>query len=137
MARIKKPVEVQKFGGTEHLGETQMHGYSHEIESIEAQSKTTLDADKGIGEAAVIRCFEFKANPEVFEQKVPSKQELFNYHHKGIEIALWRDGLVAMPEVNPRIVITNNKYQIFVGARPMRGQILQDKTQTLTEIANG
>lgn len=137
--RSKKTVEVQKFGGEEKLGETQLHGYNHDVNSIETQSKTTLEQDTGEGGAVIIRCFTFGINPEAFKQYAPTKQELFNSHYKGIEIALWKDGLKVMPDVHPRIVIDQQKgqYQIFVGAQPARGHLLMERPQTLSEIVNG
>lgn len=139
MARKKKSVDVQKFGGDEHLGQTHMHGYNHDIESVEAKSQTSLENDVGVGNPIVIRCFEFKMNPEIFKQNPPTKQELFNHHHKGIEMALFRDGLKVVPEINPRMVFNEKslKYAIFIGAMPMKGFILQERPQTLSEIAHG
>ena len=139
--RINKTEEVQKFGGTEDLGQVDLHGYAHDAKSIEVQSSTKLEQDEGSGNAAVIRCFEFGINLEAFKQHKPTKQELFNSHAKGIEISLWRDGLKVIPDVTPRIVVNEKdmKYQIFVGAQPNRGHILpyDVKTKTLKEIAHG
>lgn len=108
-----------------------------DVSKLEAQSKTHLEDDTGVGEAAIIRCFEFAANPEVFKQHKPTKQELFNYHSKGIEIMLWKDGMKVMPEVNPKVLLNKKgtKYQIFVGAQPMKGHLLQEKTRTLSQLA--
>ncbi len=141
MAKKKKPIEVQKFGGVDSLGTTQMDGYGHDVQSIETQSKTHLEDDLGTGNPAIIRCFEFGINPQAFKEHPPTKQDLFNYHHKGIEVALWRDGMKVIPEVNPRVVVNEQKmtYQIFVGAKPMKGHILQEhqQTKTLAQIAHG
>lgn len=138
MARIK-PIEVQKFGGTDQLGVVKVNGYKHDVASIEEQSTTSLQSDIGVGQVAVIRCFTFKANPEAFNANPPSKQELFNYHSKGIEMALWRDGLTVMPSVEPRLVFDDDKgtYSFFIGALPAKGHILQDTPLTLHELANG
>lgn len=139
MARLKKPVDIQKFGGTEELGHVKMHGHDHDVQSLEAQSKTKLEDDVGHGNPAIIRRFTFGINPVAFKEYQPTKQELFNSHYKGIEIALWRDGLKVLPDVNPRIVVNQEKmnYEIFVAAQPMRGHILRERPQTLTEIAHG
>jgi len=139
MARVKKSVDVQKFGGSEEIGNVKMHGYDHDVQSLEAQSKTKLEDDTGHGNAAIIRCFQFGINPEAFKQYQPTKQELFNSHYKGIEVALWRDGMKVIPDVNPRIVVDekNMNYKIFVGATPMKGHILTQRPQTLSEIAHG
>ncbi len=139
MARKLKELEMQKFGGTEQLGAVSMHGFNHDVASIEEQSTTSLQQDIGVGQVAVIRCFTFKANPEAFAANPPSKQDLFNYHSKGIEMALWKDGLTVIPEVTPRIVFDDDKgtYRIFVGSTPSKGQLLQDTPLTLSELANG
>ena len=135
----KKPTEVQKFGGTEKLGSVQFDGHKHEAQSIETQSKTTLQDDKGYGNAAIIRCFDFAINKDAFEANPPSKQDLFNAHQKGIEMALWKDGLKVMPTIEPRLLLDTKgmRYKIFVGAIPMKGHTLQERPMTLTELAHG
>jgi hypothetical protein len=140
MARkLKKAKDVVKFGGVDELGKVGMHGHEHDVSTIEAKSTRHLEEDIGEGNAAILRCFTFAINPQVFKEHPPTKQELFNHHHKGIELALWRDGMKVMPEVNPKIVVNQKKmqYQIFVGAQPMKGYILQERPQTLSEIAHG
>jgi len=109
-----------------------------DVSKIQAESKTHLEDDTGHGGAAIIRMFEFAANPEVWKQHKPTKQELFNSHHKGIEIMLWKDGLTPMSEVDPKIQISkkSGKYRIFVGARPMKGHLLTERPKTLSEIAH-
>lgn len=135
----RSEVEVRKFGGTEEVGHVKMNGFDHDVQTVEAQSKTKLEDDEGHGNAAIIRCFTFGVNPVAFQQHPPTKQELFNSHYKGIEIALWRDGMKVIPEVNPRIVVDQKKmnYKIFVGAQPMKGHILKERPKTLSEIAHG
>lgn len=105
---------------------------------IDAQSDTHLEDDRGEGDAAVIRMFEFAANPQAFKEHMPSKQELFNYHSKAIEVILWKDGLKIMPEVNPRLSINKRKtkYRIFVGATPQKGHLLHERPKTLSQIAH-
>lgn len=139
MARIKKPKEVSKFGGVDELGQAQFNGHEHDVASVEAKSHTRLDHDKGEGEATIIRCFTFGMNPEAIVQYRPTKQDLFNSHVHGIEIALFADGLKIFDEVPPRITfdIDKKQYSIFVAARPRNGYFLQARPQTLTEIAHG
>ena len=83
--------------------------------------------------------FEFGMNIEAFKHAQPTKQELFNAHHKFIETALWKDGLKVIPEVHPRITIDEKqlKYRIFVGAQPMKGHILREQPQTLSQLTHG
>ena len=109
-----------------------------DISKIETESETHLEDDVGYGDAAIIRMFEFAANPVAFKQHTPTKQELFNYHYKQIELALWADGMKVLPEVNPKVTISKNKkkYRIFIGAVPMKGHILQERPQTLSQIAH-
>lgn len=143
----KKPTEVNKFGGVENLGTIQEYGvtdapvsdFATDLQSLEVKSKVKLEDDTGDGNAAVVRMFEFGINPVAFKQCQPTKQQLFNSHYKGIEVALWKDGLKVIPEVNPKIVVDEKagRYKIFVGAQPMRGHILRERPQTLTQIAHG
>ena len=121
------------------MGDMTVNGHKHTVSSIEEQSQTSLEQDTGVGQVAVIRRFTFKANPDVFAEHPPTKQDLFNHHLKGIEIALWRDGLKMMPEVKPRLVFDDDKgtYSIVVGSTPSRGQTLQDIPKTLSELVHG
>lgn len=139
MAKPVKEIEVQKFGGVDKLGEVELHGFNHDVSSIEEQSQTSLEQDMGVGQIAVIRCFEFKANVDAFKEHPPTKQDLFNYHSKGIEIALWRDGLKVLPEVEPRLVLDEQKgmYRIFIGAVPAKGESVLQKPITLSELVHG
>lgn len=140
MARkTKKPIDVTKFGGVEELGQVQVNGQKHETSAVEAQSETKLEHDLGVGMPVVMRSFTFKLDRKMFEVAPPSKQELFDGHVRGLEMALWRDGLVFDKSHEPHVLFNKKltHYTIFVVANPARGQTLLDKTQTLTEIANG
>ena len=151
--KVKKASEVSKFGGAESIGSvkdenvtafrSEMTGeiYEHkntnyDVQSVEAQSNTKLEDDIGQGQAAIIRCFEFGINTEAFKQYTPTKQELFNSHYKGIEMALWRDGLKVIQDVAPRITLNEEKgtYSIFIGAVPQRGSALYETPQTLAQL---
>lgn len=146
-AKRTKSVDVQKFGGVEDIGKfTESNAINapvkdvhYDLQDLEVKSTTSLEEDEGGGGAAIIRMFEFGINPLAFKEYQPTKQELFNSHYKGIEMALWKDGMKVIPEVNPRIVVNQaaGKYQIFVGAQPMRGHILQEQPKTLTEQIHG
>ena len=108
------------------------------ISKIETQSTTHLEEDEGSGSPVIIRAFEYAANPEAFKQHVPTKQELFNYHHKQIEIALWADGFTVLDSINPKVMISRNKkkYRILVGAKPMKGRLVYTQPQTLSQIVH-
>ena len=142
--RKTKSKEVKSFGGvskSKKLLETNaknapVKDIAWDASQIEVESDTHLEDDEGVGSAAIIRCFEFAANPQAFGEHQPTKQELFNSHLKGIETMLWRDGMKIMPEVQPRIIFEQTTYKIFVSATPMRGHILRERPQTLSQIAN-
>ena len=138
MAKRQKVTEVAKFGGVEDLGGVKTD-HAYDLKDIEVKSKTNIEDDSGFGGAAIIRMFEFGINPEAWKQHQPTMQELFNAHYKGIEVALWKDGLKVLPDVNPRLVVdsTNMRYRIFVGAQPMKGHILNEKPKTLKELVHG
>ena len=135
----RKTKEVAKFGGVDELGTTKLHGHEHDVASAEAQSSTRLESDMGTGEAVVVRFFTFGINPETFMEQKPTKQELFNSHLKGIEMALFADGLKVFDEVAPRLTFDADKlqYTICVAARPRKGYLLENAPQTLTQIAHG
>lgn len=139
----KKIKEVAKFGGVDELGKVQMDGHEHEASHIEAKSENAhLEDDHGEGAAVVIRCFTFQMNlekPELFIERNPSKQDIFNSHVKGIEKYLWKDGLTINDGVAPRITFDVKKFQysIFVASRPARGYVLNERPQTLSQISNG
>lgn len=139
MAKRVKKLDVQQFSGVEDIGRAKLNGNTHHLNSIAVESDTKIQADQGQGEAAIIRCFSFKANPETFHQRPPSTQDLFNAHHQGIEIALWKDGLKAVVEIAPRVVFDQHTgiYQIFVTARPKKGYELLERPKTLIELTNG
>ena len=125
---------------TEFSGKTEKVGW--DVKETEVHSDVKLENDLGTGKHVLIRSFDFSANPETFKMHVPTKQELLNAHAKEIEIALWRDGLKVMPDVNPQVKISKNKrkYRIVVGAEPQRGQMVswkdQEQFKTLSQIAN-
>lgn len=104
----------------------------------EVHSDTKLEDDLGIGPAAVLRSFDFKANPEAFHATTPSKQELFNAHAKQIEYFLYKDGFEVMHEVKPQLHLSKNRnyYRIIVAATPRKGFLVNERPQTLTQIAN-
>ncbi len=137
MAR-KKKIDLKKFGGTEKLGDMKMHGHDHDIQTVEVQSDTKLQDDKGEGGYAIIRKFTFGMNPKAFQEHPPTKQELFNYHLKGIEVMLWRDGWKVFDGSPPQLTLDWKKlqYSIFVAAIPQnKFNTINAKPRTLAEIA--
>lgn len=159
MGKTKRPKEaiVQKFGGVDDHGTvrdenvTKFHSElsntdyvrddatNYDVKSLEVESQTKLEADEGTGGVAIIRRFTFNANPITFATVQPTTQQIFNSHFKGIEVALWKDGMTVLPDVDPRVVINREAgtYDIFVGAKPSKGTLVRERPQTLSEIANG
>ena len=103
----------------------------------QVDSETKLEADTGVGKAAIIRQFTFKVNPQTFKNNPPSKQQLFNAHLKQVEILLWQDGMKIMTDVQPQLKVGKKFYTIIVGAVPQRGQLLTQQPQLLKDIAHG
>lgn len=108
-----------------------------EGQELGAISDTKLEFDTGVGQAIVLRFFDFGANPEAFKQHIPTAQELFDHHRRGIEALLWKDGLKPYEAMEPRFMISKNKeyYRFIISCIPRAGQVLTDKTKTLSELA--
>ncbi len=132
-------MDVQKFGGVDDLGTINLEGNKHETSSVEAESQTKLEHDTGTGGAVVMRSFTFKVDKDMFKLAPPTKQELFNSHAHGLEMMLWRDGLIFEKSHEPHILFNKKftKYTIFLVATPARGHSVLETPQTLTEIAHG
>jgi hypothetical protein len=133
----KKVVELQSFGGTKELGQTEMLGDKHEVVTAEVQSRRRFeDFDDG-GKAAIIRTFTFGMNFQSFTEAKPTKQEIFNAHLKGLEIALWKDGLKMWTAVQPQITfnVEKGQYSIIVGAQPINE--LVSNAPGLKELVHG
>lgn len=116
-----------------------------QAKTVEAESETKLESDTGEGDVKDIRFFTFAANPEAFQQHLPTAQELFQSHLKQIEIELWKDGWTPDTSVPPRFLLMKDKktknvthYQLVVVATPAKGHLLSWKEQpkTLTELIN-
>ena len=90
------------------------------------------------GGAVVMRFFDYKANPLAFKTHPPTVQQLFNIHSKEIELALWKDGLKPIVEVNPRFMQSKDTkhYRFVVAATPLRGQKVTETPKTLNELLN-
>lgn len=107
-----------------------------EAHQLSVNSETKLESDTGTGDAVILRVFEFSVNPQMIG-KLPSPQEIFNSHVKGIEGLLWNDGMYPRQDIPPRVVFSKNgqQYRIFVTASARH--TLVDIPQTLTQILNG
>lgn len=127
---------VEKFG--EKVSKHELLGGGAEVQQLQVESKTHLEDDIGSGNAAIIRMFEFGMNLHTFNEVRPTKQQIFNSHLKGIEVALWKDGLKPLTSVEPKITLDakTRTYRIFVGAQPMKGHILREQPKTLKQIVH-
>lgn len=88
------------------------------------------------GNAVIMRFFEYKANAQAFKLRPPTVQQLFDFHRKEIELALWKDGLKPIIEVQPRFMQSKDTkhYRFVVAATPLRGQMVNETPKSLTEI---
>lgn len=140
MTKSKPIKEVAKFGGVDELGTVELNGLKHEAATVEAKSeKTHLEDDLGTGKPVIMRSFTFKIDPASFKAHVPSKQELFDSHARGLELSLWKDGLVFEQSHEPHILFNKKRthYTVFIVATPARGNVVTETPQTLTQIAHG
>lgn len=119
------------------LEDVKLDGAKYETAEVSVESDTKLEDDKGEGKEMILRFFEYTANPLMFIDRTPTAQELFNAHHKEIEIKLWQDGLIPETKVEPRVLISKDcsHYKFIIGCRLGKGQILTQKTLTLAELA--
>ena len=119
------------------LEDVKLDGDKYEVEQVQVDSNTKLEDDKGKGKEVILRFFEYSANPEIFSQRTPTSQELFNAHSREIEIKLWQDGLVPEPQIEPRLLLSKDRshYKFVVGCRLGRGQILTSTPVTLSELS--
>lgn len=118
------------------LKDVVLDGDTYHTEQVETQSKTKLEDDKGNGKEMILRFFEYTANPDIFKDRTPSAQELFNAHKKEMELKLWQDGMVADPLIDPRLLFSKDKthYKFVIGCRLGKGQILTSIPLTLSQL---
>lgn len=130
----EKAADTSGISGLDSVSDLQWKATQGEV-----HSDTKLEDDHGTGQKVVLRSFDFSANPAAFKERTPSKQELFNAHAKQIEYFLYQDGLIQMPEVNPRLILSKNRkhYRIIVAASARFGQHFNDTARTLTELTHG
>lgn len=125
--------------------------YDWSAKTLEAESDTKLDEDKGVGRAITLRHFLFKPNQEEFKKRIPTAQELLNTHLKQMEIELWKDQWTILPEVEPRLLFYDKFYMpvsesskriafycFIIAAIPSKGSLLsyKDIPKTLTQITD-
>lgn len=129
---VEKDAKVEsKFHTKTDVGNVEWDG-----EEVSAQSKTTLQDDKGTGQAVVLRFFDFTANPQTFKDHKPTAQELFNIHRRGLESIMWRDGLKPYDAVEPRLMFAKDSshYRFIIACIPNISNVLTEKPKTLSEL---
>ncbi len=153
MPRPKKKLVEKKEGNIKNLATESGIDISFDLgqekwnaKTLEAESKTNMQDDKGQGDVFTLRFFDFAANPETFHKtqqekgRLPTAQELFSAHSKQIEIELWKDEWQAVYEIPPRLMFSKDKtnYRIIIAAKPAKGSNLSYTMQpkTLTELLN-
>lgn len=134
MAKTKKFKSVEKDAKATPLGDVKELQW--EGEEVTAQSSTKIESDQGTGQAIILRSFQFGTNFEAFKKVRPTAQQLFNSHRRGIEALLWSDGMKPFEEVEPRVIFTkdNKFYRFIIACVPSLGNVLTDKTQTLSQL---
>lgn len=126
MQTMTKPVDVN----------APAENFKWDAAGATVSSETHLEDDHGTGANVVIRSFTFSVNPQTFKYHTPTKQELFNHHAKQIQVLLWQDDLVAMPDVAPGLKFNKKKtqYTITIGAQARKGRVFHDKAKTLSQV---
>lgn len=104
----------------------------HKYEGAQAQVNSDPLIDSATGGLMILRDFTFKINKSI--QYTPTKQELFNHHWTQIKTMLWKDGLVHMEQFDPRIVVGDDLYTIFVTCKPNLTNTVTERPLTLQEI---
>lgn len=132
-----KQIEENKF----NTGETiDTFGREVDIEAGKAQEFETQSTqplvDEGTGQKILLRCFEFKLPPKTNKDTI-NKQELFNTQWQMIQTYLWKDGLIHIDYIDPRITYTKDGYKIFITCVPRAGQSILERAQTLQQITHG
>lgn len=101
-------------------------------QSVQVNSDPLIDSGKG--KQISIRTFEFSTNPEL--KVIPSRQEVFNAHWPQIKNQLWKDGLTALEEVEPRFKFSDDKkkYFIIVVCQAQANTVFLETSKTLQEL---
>lgn len=87
------------------------------------------------GKPVILRMFTFKFDPKVIQKgRKPSKQMLFNTHVKQIRDFLWKDGLKAREDINPRVTVGEKGYTFYIASEPKLGVTLADKPMSLNDV---
>lgn len=136
-SKIKKGAQTKDFKIKEENADVPKGSYKDidwEGQEIEFHSDELKGGETG--SAVIMRFFDYKANPQAFKLRPPTVQDLFNIHSKEIELALWKDGMKPIVEVNPRFMMSKDQkyYRFVVAASPLRGQMVSETPKTLTEI---
>ena len=134
MAKEKKKDFKIKEENAQNVPKGSYKDIDWEGQELEFHSDELKGGDTG--SAVVMRFFDFKANPVAFKLNPPTVQQLFEYHRKEIERTLWKDGLKPIIEVDPRFMQSKDTkhYRFVVAASPLRGQMVNQTPQTLTDI---
>lgn len=111
-------------GGNEYRGQT-----------IEVRSDTHLEDDRGVGDPIYLKGFLFALNPEEFNKREYSAQEVFDMFSRGIESMLWTDGLSVDKDLAPTVTYKNQRTHVLITVWAKPRHAILDKTKTLSEIA--
>ena len=109
-----------------------------EGEEVGAESTTKIQDDKGTGQPIVMRFFDFAANREAFKNEMPTAQQLFNSHRRGMESMLWTDGLIPCEAIEPRIIRSKKHtgYRIMITCVARTGVVIAETPKTLQQLTN-
>ena len=109
---------------------TELDGHKYEGAQVQVNSDPLIDSGKG--DVIILRDYTFSINPEV--KYTPTKQELFNYHWPQIKTMLWKDGLTHVEEIEPRVIVGEKMYTIFITCKPNLHNTVTEKAFTLQDL---
>lgn len=104
-----------------------------EAQELSTQATTPL-VDDASGQKLILRAFEFQL-PLDIKGRI-DKQKVFDAHKKFIEQFCWKDGLVPVTDIPPRVILSKNekKVRIFILTQAKLGSTILEKPLTLQEI---
>ena len=118
----------------------QVKGEKQGWHGMEMQSKNVVMIDPGTGKPYTWRQWTFKFDSKIMEQikqrkiPMPTKQELFNSNWKQIRVQLWGDGWKAREDIEPKLLMGKDNYQIIICCEPRLNVMVNDKTKTLQDV---
>lgn len=126
---------VNQFESEERKGISEGHEWVDKDLAVKSDTPLVDDAS---GKKIIVRLFDFNwikgIKKSEIEQLKQNKQEIFNAHATYIKSFLWKDGLNALENQDPKLIFNKKGYRIAVVCEPRVGLSIFDKPKTLQTI---